>query len=125
MQLGGDLKNAWIMFDHFKCIEGALCIGCHIYDLMYCKILTIYFCNIHSKSTEAQCVLWRKINTLMLKHDLSTTNFKGFMANGAHVNWDVIIIIYGLGNPTMCMDRKERIYLFWIGLYPLVNMPSS
>jgi hypothetical protein len=25
----------------------------------------------------------------------------------------------------MCMDRKERIYLFWIGLYPLVNMPSS
>jgi hypothetical protein len=22
MQLGGDLENAWIMFDHFKCIEG-------------------------------------------------------------------------------------------------------
>jgi hypothetical protein len=27
MQLGGDLENAWIMFDHFKCIKGwALCI---------------------------------------------------------------------------------------------------
>lgn len=22
MQLSGDLENAWIMFDHFKCIEG-------------------------------------------------------------------------------------------------------
>jgi hypothetical protein len=21
MQLGGDLENAWIMFDHFKCIK--------------------------------------------------------------------------------------------------------
>jgi hypothetical protein len=65
------------------------------------------------------------MNTLMLKHDLSNTNFKGFMADGAHVNWNVIKIIYGLGNPTICMVGKEHIYLFWIGFYPLINTPSS
>jgi hypothetical protein len=31
---------------------------------------------------------------------------------GAHVNWNVIKMIYGLGNATICMVQKESIYLF-------------
>jgi len=35
-----------------------------------------------------------------------------FMVDGAHVNWNVIKIKYRLGDPTIYMVGKERIYLF-------------
>jgi hypothetical protein len=44
MQLCGDLKNAWIMFDHVKQVIGWTTMACHIYDSIYYKvmIITIY-----------------------------------------------------------------------------------
>jgi hypothetical protein len=36
-----------------------------------------------SKSTKAQCVLWKKMKKVMLKHKLFNINLKEFMEDGA------------------------------------------
>jgi hypothetical protein len=53
----------------------------HVYDLVYCKVLTIAVCDMQSKDTEAQRFMWTKLNETMLKHGFLKSNFKGFMAN--------------------------------------------
>jgi hypothetical protein len=42
MQLGGDLENYWMMFDHVKGVQGWTTMACHVYDLAYCKIMILY-----------------------------------------------------------------------------------
>lgn len=41
MQVGGDMKNSWIMFDHVKCLKDQTTMACHVYDNKYCKVLII------------------------------------------------------------------------------------
>ncbi len=45
MQPARDLQNTWIMFDHVKCVVGWTIMACHVYDPMYCKVLTISICD--------------------------------------------------------------------------------
>jgi hypothetical protein len=45
MQPTGDLQNVWIMFDHAKRVAGWITMACHVYDLVYCKMLTIVVCD--------------------------------------------------------------------------------
>ncbi len=45
MQLVGDLQNAWIMFDHVKCVANWTTMACHVYDWAYCEIMTIAVCD--------------------------------------------------------------------------------
>jgi len=40
-----------------------------------------------------------KLNKVMLKYGVVETNFKRFLVDIAHVNWNVIRIIFGFGNP--------------------------
>jgi len=40
-----------------------------------------------------------KLNKVMLKYGVVETNFKRFLTDIAHVNWNVIRIIFGFGNP--------------------------
>jgi hypothetical protein len=40
-QPGGDLENAWVMFDHVKRIKDWTTMGVHVYDPEYCKVMTI------------------------------------------------------------------------------------
>jgi hypothetical protein len=35
-------------------------------------------------------------------------NFKGFMADSAHANWNAVQIVYGSGNPKVPMENRER-----------------
>ena len=35
MQPGGDLKHAWFMSDHVKCVHDWTTMACHIYDSTY------------------------------------------------------------------------------------------
>jgi hypothetical protein len=51
MQLKGDLENAWIMFDQIKHVEKQTTMACHVYDLMYCKVMTITTCDMQSNNT--------------------------------------------------------------------------
>jgi hypothetical protein len=45
MQPTWDLQNAWIMFDHVKHVADWITMACHVYDLVYCKVLTIVVCD--------------------------------------------------------------------------------
>jgi hypothetical protein len=53
MQIGGDLQNCWLMFDHVKCVQEWTTMACHVYDLVYYKVLTIVICNIQFESIKA------------------------------------------------------------------------
>jgi hypothetical protein len=56
--------------------------------------------------------MWTKLNEMMMKYGFLKPNFKGFMADGAQANWNMVIIIYGSGDPYVKMVDKERTYLF-------------
>jgi hypothetical protein len=43
----------------------------------------------------------------MLKFGLANPNFKGFMADNAHANWNVVHIVYNSGDAFMKMIDKE------------------
>jgi hypothetical protein len=40
-----------------------------------------------------------KLNTIVLKKGVTNPNFKGFMVDNAQANWNLVYIIYGIGNP--------------------------
>jgi hypothetical protein len=86
MQPAGDLQNAWIMFDHVKRVVGWMTMVCHVYDLVYCKVLTITICDMQFENIKVQQLIWTKLNETMLKHGFPKLNFKGFMANNAQAN---------------------------------------
>jgi hypothetical protein len=86
MQSNDDLQNAWMMFDHVKHVIGWMIMACHIYNLAYCKIMTITICDMQFEDTEAQCMLWRKLNVVVEKKRLSMPIFKGFMADSVQTN---------------------------------------
>jgi hypothetical protein len=116
MQLGDDLQNAWMMFNHIEHVQGWMNMVCHIYyNLVHCKVMKIAFYDMKSKDMKAQCILWRKLNALAEKKGLGMHVFKGFMANSAQVNWNAIQIVYGIQDPLVKMVNKKRTCFFhWI-----------
>jgi hypothetical protein len=112
MQPTRDLQNMWIMFDHVKRVVGQTTMAYHVYDLIYCKILTITICDMQSMDTKAKQLMWTKLNETMLKHTFPKPNFKGFMANNAQTNWSMIKIVYGSKDPSIKMVDKECTCLF-------------
>ncbi len=81
--------------------------ACHVYDLVYCKMLIIAICGMQSESTKAQCVMWTKLNQVMLKFGLANPNFKGFMVDNAQANSNVANIVYSSRNVFVKMIGKE------------------
>jgi hypothetical protein len=108
MHPGGDLENAWLMFDHVKCVKEWTTMACHVYDAAYCKVMTIAVCDIQSEDMKVQCIMWRELNDLMAKNGVENTNFKGFMADNAQANWNAIRIVYGSGDPKVPMENREH-----------------
>jgi hypothetical protein len=123
MQSIGDLENAYIMFDHFKHKNGWTTMVCHNYDLTCCEVLTNLFYDVQSKSNETQCVLWTKLNKIMFKHDLSNTNFKGFMVN-LMCRWIGMMTKLFMGQKLFIWLGKN-IIAYFIRLYHLIDTPSS
>jgi hypothetical protein len=56
MQLGGDLQDVWIMFDHVKRIKKWTTMACHVYDSTYCRVMTIAICDMQLVDAAAQSV---------------------------------------------------------------------
>jgi hypothetical protein len=82
MQSSDDLQNAWMMFDHrVKHVKKWTIMACHIYDMAYCKVMTIIICYMQFKDMEIQCMLWRRLNAIIEKKKLGMLIFKGFMVN--------------------------------------------
>jgi hypothetical protein len=61
---------------------------------------------------KVQCILWKKFNIVVERKRLGTIAFKGFMENNAQANWNIVRIIYGIGDPTMKMVDKKQTYFF-------------
>ncbi len=68
-------------------------------------------CDMQSKDIDFQSVMWWKLNNVMAKKVVPNPNFKGFMANSAQKNWNIMQIVYGFGDPSELMvDRKQTYY---------------
>jgi hypothetical protein len=112
MQPNGDLKDAWIMFDHVKRVKQWTTIACHVYDPCYCRVMTIAVCDMQSEDCIAQINFWKNLNVVMGKHGIALPYFKGFMADCAQANWNAVRVIYGSGDPSEPMLNRERTCLF-------------
>jgi 6-phosphofructokinase len=62
MQLGGDLEDVWIIFDHVKRVKHWTTMACHVYDSVYCQVMTIAVCDMQLEDAAAQMVLWKNLN---------------------------------------------------------------
>jgi hypothetical protein len=83
------------MFDHCKCLSGWITMACHVYDPNYVRVVTIVVCDMQSKDVESQGFMWRALLKVMKAKGVQMPKFKGFMANNAKVNWNVIHIVFG------------------------------
>lgn len=45
MQLGGNLQDAWMIFDDIKHVSDGTTMACHMYDSMYCRSMTVAICD--------------------------------------------------------------------------------
>ena len=95
MQPGGDLEDAWIMFDHVKRVKHWTTMACHVYDSTYCRVMTIAICDMQSEDVAAQMILWKNLNVVIARHDVPSPKFKGFKADSAQANWNAVKVIYG------------------------------
>jgi hypothetical protein len=39
---------------------------------------------------EVQCIMWQNLNKVMANSGVPNPNFKGFMADNAQANWNVV-----------------------------------
>jgi hypothetical protein len=60
-------------------LVGHLWLVIHVYDIPYSKGMTIIVCDMQSKNTKVQQVMWTKLNDMMLRHGFPKPNSKGFM----------------------------------------------
>ena len=86
MQAGGDLENAWLMFDHVRRVQSWPTMACHVYDATFCRVMTIAVCDMQSEDTAAQIVVWKNLNAVMAHHNVSQPNFKEFRADSSKAN---------------------------------------
>jgi hypothetical protein len=47
-------------------------MACHVYDSTYCRVITIVVCDMQSKDTAIQSVLWKNLNVVVAKHGVPT-----------------------------------------------------
>ncbi len=74
MQIEGDLENSWMMFNDVKRVQGWTTMAYHVHDHVYCKIMSIAICDMQLEDTEAQCILWKKLNAIVLKKGVRNPN---------------------------------------------------
>ena len=47
------------MFDYVKRVKDWTTMACHVYDSVYCKVMTIAVCDMQSEDCSAQVLFWR------------------------------------------------------------------
>lgn len=87
---------------HVKCITKWTTIVVHVYNPLYCGVVTLVACNMKIKDEKAQTLFWTKLNVLYMKHGVKKVKFVGFMANVATTNWNATWAIYN--------DKKEIVH---------------
>ena len=74
------------MFDHVKHVKDWTTFACHAYNIKYCKVLTIAYCDMQFEDGITQTFFWENLNSVMTENKVSNVNFKGFMAVNAQAN---------------------------------------
>jgi hypothetical protein len=100
------------MFDHVKRMKDWTTFGAHVYDPEYRKVMTIAICDMQSEKADAQERVWLSMLIVLETHSVINVNFKGFMCDSAHANFNVVRVIFGSGDPSIPMVNKERTCLF-------------
>ena len=112
MQPGGDLENAWMISDHVKRVKKCTTTAAHVYDETYQRVMTISCCDFQLEDKDAQVFFRQYLNHVMARHDIPHPTFIGFMGDIAQINWNVIRIVYGSGDPKVPMEDRERTCFF-------------
>lgn len=111
MHVGGDLQDVWVMFDHIKHLKRYTTFTCHVHDSHYCKTMTIVICDMMSKIHDAQAYLWHGLNNAIPKHGVHNVNSKGFMANNAQTNWNIVVrFMILVANRRQCKENNVFVY---------------
>lgn len=86
MQPGDDFQICFVMFNHVKRVKSWTTIARHVFDLTYCKFMTIVVCNMQTKWIEGQFYFWHCLNKIMAQNEVSDPNFKEFICDSAQTN---------------------------------------
>jgi hypothetical protein len=124
MQLGGDLQDAWIMFDHVKRVKRYTTFACHVYDSCYCKVMTIALCDMMSETHDAQAYLWHGLNGVMVEHGVHNVNFKGFMADSAQII-GILFVRFMVPVTKRCQCREQNVLVSCIGPNACKGLPIN
>jgi len=73
---------------------------------------------------EVHCILWRKFDIVIEKKRLGMPISKGFMADGAQANWNVVCIVYGIRDPKVRWLTNSGL-VFSIGISFSTSIRSS
>ncbi len=78
-------------------------MGCHVYDLFYCRILTIAICDMWFEDVDSQMLMWNALVKVMKEHGVENVNFKGCMANCVRANFNAIRTLFRTSDPKLPM----------------------
>ena len=56
--------------------------------------MNVVVCDIQSKDTAIQSMLWKNLNVIIARHSVPKPIFKGFMKDSTHANLNAIRVIY-------------------------------
>jgi hypothetical protein len=93
------------MFDHVKRIQEWTTRAYHVYNVAFCKVMTIAVYDMQLEDTKVQLIMWREFNELMQKNGVENPNFKGFLTDSAQAHSNVVRIVYGSGDPKVPMEN--------------------
>jgi hypothetical protein len=71
-------------------VEGWMTLTYHVYDPFYCKVMMIVICDMQFEDMKVQCIMWWKLNKVMVRNCVSNPNFRGFMVDITQANWNAI-----------------------------------
>ena len=92
----GDLKDAFVMFDHIKRIHQWTTMAAHVYDHHLQRLLTIAVCEMKLVNKENQIKFWKIFNEVVGCARLPKPKFRGFMADAAQANYNAVCHVYGV-----------------------------
>lgn len=61
-----------------------------MYDNKYCMVLMIAYCDMQSENGPTHTLFGQELNYIMMESGISNLNFKIFMTDNAHANWNVV-----------------------------------
>lgn len=87
-QIKEDIKNSWIMFDHFKHLKDWTTLAHHVYNSKYYKVLTIVCCNMQFKGGVGHIVFRKILKIVIVRNRVLNVNFRGFMVDNCAIQLD-------------------------------------